>query len=296
MVELHHFRYFLAVVDHGGINAAAAALELAKPTVGQAIRELERELDVQLFQRLGRGMVPTSAGYAFIGPAKRVLRDVTAAQGALPDAAGQLHGRLEMVVSPALSTEPTARLVSEFRQAHPKVFVRIGHLHDEDASASLIREGHCEIVICHLPMPESDGLGIFEMGSQEDWVVFPPGTVLPPDDPLPLAALPDIPMVTVPRGGFPVSQIEQAIAEVGRLRPPATVLAHREARLSFVLAGVGGSFLERSIAEAGMSRGLVARATKPALKRQYGLAYDESALSPAGQAFLTMARASAPGR
>ena len=37
-VELHQVEYFLAVVDHNGINAAANALQLAQPTASQAIR------------------------------------------------------------------------------------------------------------------------------------------------------------------------------------------------------------------------------------------------------------------
>jgi DNA-binding transcriptional LysR family regulator len=290
-MQLHQVRYFLAVVDYGGINSAAATLDLAQPTVSQAIRELEKDLGVQLFHRIGRGMVLSSAGYAFVGPARRLLRDVVAAEGALPDAAGQLRGRLDIHTHPGLSVNPVSRLVGAFRRRHPKVSIRLGDLRDEETATTLLRDGHCEILVCLLPIPAVDGLKVVELGVYEAWLALPPGTELPPDDPLPLAAIPDIPLVVVPRGGAYISQIERAMAAAGRLRRPAATVQHREALLPFVLAGVGGTFLERSVAEASMSRGLVVRAIDPALSRAYGLVYDPSGVSPAGEAFVALARA-----
>jgi DNA-binding transcriptional LysR family regulator len=290
-VQLHQVRYFLAVVDYGGVNAAAATLGLAQPTVSQAIRELEKDLGVELFHRIGRGMVLSSAGHAFVGPARRLLRDVVAAEGALPDAAGQLRGRLDIHTLPALSVDPVSRLVGAFRRRHPKVSIRIGDLRDEATATTLLRDGHCEILVCHLPVPGLGGLEVVELGVYEVWLAFPPGTELPPDDPLPLAAIPDIPLVVVPRGGSYIGEIEREMAAAGRLRRPAAVVQHREARLPFVLAGVGATFLERSVAEAAVARGLVVRAIDPAVSRTYGLVYDGSGVSPAGEAFVELARA-----
>lgn len=41
--------YFLAVVDHGGVNRAAAALRVAQPSLSQAVRRLEKDLGTELF-------------------------------------------------------------------------------------------------------------------------------------------------------------------------------------------------------------------------------------------------------
>lgn len=292
-MELNQIEYFLAVVDHNGINAAATALDLAQPTISQAIRGLERDLGVQLFHRIGRGMVLTSAGHSLVGPARRILRDVVAAEGSLVDAAGRPRGRLDILATPAVSADPAARLVGAFRQEFPRVFIRLGDLRDEATGASQLREGHCEIVVCHLPLQDSDGLDTCELGTHEWWLVLPPGSP-PPPDPLPLTALPDVPHVVVPRGGSQAGEIEHAAATAGRTIRADAVLQHREARLPFVLAGVGATFLERSIAEAAAARGAVVRALEPRISRTYGLVYDSSALSPAGRAFVELARSSVP--
>ncbi|EQD82494.1 LysR family transcriptional regulator [Saccharopolyspora erythraea NRRL 2338] len=287
-VELHQVEYFLAVVDHGGINAAAVALQLAQPTVSQAIRTLERELGAQLFHRAGRGMVLTSAGAAFVGPARQILRDVVTAEGALVDADGLPRGRLDVYAAPALAVDPVAHLVGAYRQRYPNVSVRLGDFSDEDACAALIREGHCELVICHLPV-SSGGLEVRELGSREYWLVFPPGVDAPEQDPLPLAELPDVPLVAVPRGASQRTHIERALSAAGRRTRASAVVQHREALVPFVLAGVGATMLQRSVAERAAARGAVVRAVDPPLNRAYGLVYDPALLSPAGRAFLELA-------
>jgi DNA-binding transcriptional LysR family regulator len=52
-MDVRRLRYFLAVVDHGSVNKAAAALHVAQPSLSQAIRALERDLGLDLFRRVG---------------------------------------------------------------------------------------------------------------------------------------------------------------------------------------------------------------------------------------------------
>jgi DNA-binding transcriptional LysR family regulator len=288
-VQLNQVECFLAVVDHQGINAAARALGLAQPTISHTLRGLERELGVALFHRIGRGMVLSSAGHALVGPARRILRGVVAAEGALVDVTGRQRGRLDLAAMAALSVDPLAPLVGAFRRELPGVSVRVGELRDDGAAASVIREGHCEIGLCHLPVPDLDGLTVLELGVQELWLVFPPGSTPPERDPLPLSELHDEPYVIVPRGSTRADEIEEAFAAAGRAIRPAAVLQQREARLPFVLAGVGATVLERSVAEAAVARGAVVRATEPPISWPYGLVYDPAALSPAGRAFIRLA-------
>ena len=289
-MELYQVEYFLAVVDHDGIGAAASALGVAQPTISLAIRSLERELGVDLLYRVGRGTVLTSAGRGLVGPARRIVRDAVSAEGELVDAAGQHRGRLDIFVMPALAMDPVPQLIGAFRQAFPKVSIRIGDLREEESGASLIRDGHCEIVVCYLPASGTGGLEVCELGVQEYWAVFPPGTELPVDDPMPLSALPDESMVVVPKGSSAAGEVIDAITQAGRLRLPAAVVEHREARLAFVLAGVAGTFLERSIAQTAIARGAVVRRVEPRISRAYGLVYDPAALSPVGRAFVELAR------
>lgn len=59
MLSLHQLRVFLAVYEHGSLTAAADELGYAQPSISEQVRGLERTLGVQLFRRVGRGVVPT---------------------------------------------------------------------------------------------------------------------------------------------------------------------------------------------------------------------------------------------
>ena len=72
-------RTFLAVVETGGVSAAARLLNLTQPAASQQLRELERSLRVRLLDRVGGRSLPTAAGKALIEPARR-------AQAAVEDA------------------------------------------------------------------------------------------------------------------------------------------------------------------------------------------------------------------
>ncbi|TCN45145.1 DNA-binding transcriptional LysR family regulator [Rhodococcus sp. SMB37] len=290
-MEFRQIEYFLAVVENDGINGAATALGVAQPTVSQALRSLERELSVQLFHRIGRGMVLTAAGHSLIGPSRQILRDVAGVEELLTSHSAEVTGRLDLMVFPALATGPIIDLVARFRRAHPKATVRFGDLRSEGDSASVIRDGHCEFVVAHLPLENGLGLEVIELGEQEYWLAYPPGTELPPG-PVELASLPSIPMVFVPRGGGILSdEIDREMRRQGAAPRIAAVTDHREARPPMVLAGIGGSLLERSVAESVRDIAVV-RPCEPTFTRTVALAFDPMTLSKAGRAFVDLVRSS----
>lgn len=299
-VDLQKLEYFHAVRDHGSINAAAASMGVAQPTISQALRSLEREFGVELFHRIGRGMALTSAGYALVGPARRLLRDTATAASSVRDHAGNLRGALDVAVAPSLTSGLVVKLVAEVHRRWPLTRINLIELPDDISGIDQIREGHHELLITHLPQPTlararpgDPLLATLELGTQEYWVALPPGEDLglpPGDGPVPMEALSGVPLVSVPPGSSVHSgEIQAELERTGKSTPPAAVLQHREARLAFAAAGVGATFLERSMAENARVRGVVMRPTEPLLTRDYGIVYDPAGPSPVARAFLSVA-------
>lgn len=153
-MTLQQLSYFLAAAEHGSFSAAASALHLAQPSLSEQVRRLEAELGVALFQRIGRGVVPTEAGRSLREHARRVLAAVEAAREsvvAVRDLAGGVA---------AFGTWGTARyypgteIVAEFRRMYPEVRVRlVGQNSSETAEA--VRSGTLEAAMVALPIDDS---------------------------------------------------------------------------------------------------------------------------------------------
>lgn len=296
-MELQQLRYFLAVVDHGGVTRAAGFLGVAGPTVSTAVRALERDLGTPLFERIGRGMLPTSAGRALVGPARRTLRGVSAAVDAAHEEDDELRGRLEIHTLAALGIGVLPALLAEYRRRFPRVTVHLGQLTDETRTRSLLSSGRCELVMTQLPFdaeyprtPDQRPLATLELGRQEFWIALPPDAEAPDHDPISWSEIPEDPFVVVPPGDQHTTQLAQQLATHGVTPRPAVILRNREARMSFVLAGVGGAFLERSLSGLARSRGARVRAIDPPLLRAFGLVFEPTGLSPTAAAFVALAR------
>ena len=84
-------RSFLAALDHGSLLGAARALGSTQPTLGRHIAELENQLGVVLFERTGRGLLPTEmairladSARAMEGSADQLARSVSGHRRAFP--------------------------------------------------------------------------------------------------------------------------------------------------------------------------------------------------------------------
>src|SRR5690348_4523525 len=113
-MELRQAEYVLAVVDHGSFTAGAEALGVAQPSLSEAVRRLEDELDVRLFHRIGRRVELTDAGHAFEGPARRMLRERALCFDAVGAVRGLDAGTLDVVALPTLAVDPLAELIGRF--------------------------------------------------------------------------------------------------------------------------------------------------------------------------------------
>jgi DNA-binding transcriptional LysR family regulator len=152
-MTLQQLHYVLAAFEHGSFSAAAESLHMAQPSLSEQVRRLEAELGVRLFQRVGRGLVPTEAGRTLRPHAEAALAAVQAAREAV-GAVRELRGG-----TAAFGTFGTARsylgtdLVEDFRRSHPAVRVRIvGQNSSETVEA--IQAGELEAGLVVLPIDD----------------------------------------------------------------------------------------------------------------------------------------------
>lgn len=131
-MRLTQIRDFLAVVECGGVRAAARKLGVAQPTLSNSVRELEAELHVQLLGRSSRGVVLTLAGRSFHARAQVAATELRKASEEAAQTGGSVAGTVTFSMGPvgliAVLTEALARFRRQFPQACVNVVEGHGHL------------------------------------------------------------------------------------------------------------------------------------------------------------------------
>jgi len=284
-MELRQVEYVVGVVDAGTFTAAAAALHVSQPSLSQGIARLEAELGTPLFHRVGRGVVLSAAGEAFLGPARRMLREARLASESVAAVAELGSGTLDLVALPTLAADPVAVAVGRFRRAHPGVVVRIAEPEAARAVADRVSDGRAEIGLTDALAARED-LVVEHLVDQELVLVRPPRADAAP---VRTAALASIEFVTTPIGTSTRRHLDEALARTGAEATIAVETDQREAIVPLVLAGAGAALLPRAMAELAERRGAVVASVRPALRRSIALVYRPGALSPAAARFREIA-------
>jgi LysR family transcriptional regulator, cyn operon transcriptional activator len=127
-VELRHLRYFLAVAEEAHFRRAAEALHVSQPTLSLQVQELEKELGVALFDRIGRRVRLTQAGQVFRDYARRALAVLDDGKAALGEIDGMLRGSLCVGVVQTVNAYLIPPVIARFSTDYPNVRLRVEEL------------------------------------------------------------------------------------------------------------------------------------------------------------------------
>lgn len=290
-VDLRRLEYFLAVVDHGGVVKAAAAIPVAQPSLSRSLKILEDELGATLFDRSGRRLELTAVGRALVAPARQMLADVAAGRDAVEKVSRLAGGWLDVVSLPTLAMGPLADVAGAFRRRYPHVGVRVRAPKDSTDLLDMVWTGACELGLTVLPI-NSVGLAHHKLPRQVFDLVEPPNDKARPmsaDRPVARADLMDIEWVATPTGRSSRRLLERALESVGGVPNIAVETDAAEAVVPLVLAGAGAALLPRHMALQAAERGARVRAIEPPVSREIAIVCRPGALSPPAAAFIEIA-------
>lgn len=120
---IRQIQYFLAVADQGTVSGAAQNLSISQSSVTEAIRELERDLGVALFERHPRGLTITHKGQQFLRHATKILADVSDARRAFSEERSAATGSLQLGVTSLVAGYVLSDLLARYRRAYPAIDV-----------------------------------------------------------------------------------------------------------------------------------------------------------------------------
>jgi DNA-binding transcriptional LysR family regulator len=149
-MELRQLRYLIAIADEGNLGRAAAALYVSQPALSYALRRLETELGVRLFERHPGGVAPTPAGRDVIAEARRTVRQADRVTAVADRHRQGQAGVLRVGFEASGAGELTTRSRAEFARAHPDVRVEPKRF-DWGGETAALRNGDVDIAFVWLP-------------------------------------------------------------------------------------------------------------------------------------------------
>ena len=136
-MELRELAAFVAVVEEGGLSAAARRLHVSQPALSQTIGGLERELRVKLLERSSTGTRPTEAGVTLLGEAQAVLARYQQAVRAMARLTDGGEGVLRLGIPLEFPFDVLHPALAELAEEWPETKVQARHLSSAEQLAAL---------------------------------------------------------------------------------------------------------------------------------------------------------------
>lgn len=288
-MELRHIRYFLAVAEEAHFTRAAAKLGIGQPPLSQQIKDLEKEVGVQLFRRVPHGAELTPAGAAFLEEVRHMPaaaeRAIRTARRASKGETGSL--KVGFTASAAFSVV-VPKSVRDFRRAYPDVELLL----EEGNTTQLVNGLESGSIDLAFLRPGFEGSDKFQlrMLSQEPMVIaLPAGHRCAKQKSIKLADLRNEPVLLFPRaiGSKLYDTVIGACRKAGFEPLLGQVAPQIASVVNLVAAELGFSIVPSSMAQVQVN-GVVYRAIDGAAPiAQLALAFKKGATSPLVRNFIS---------
>ena len=124
-MDIHHLKVFLSVFKNRSFSKASEDLHLTQPTISSHIKALEDELEVRLFDRLGRTIVPTTEAEALQPRAAEAVESVEELKAAINLGTGAIRGELVIGASTIPGTYIIPAKAAGFRESYPDISFQV---------------------------------------------------------------------------------------------------------------------------------------------------------------------------
>lgn len=286
-MTLEQLRIFTEVAARQHITKAAAHLNMTQSAVSAAITALETRHGVTLFDRVGRSIVLNRTGQLFLKEAQAVLASARAAEAALMDLSGLMHGELSLMASQTIGGYWLSPRLAAFRRNYPgiELTIRIGNTAEV---SDAVTHGEVELGLIEWPN-ERRGISARQVALDEMIVVVAPDHPWADGRPLSPTDFPQAQWVLRERGSGTRLAFESLLQKAGLdidALDVAMVLPENEPLVGIVEAGIGATLMSRSVVAMKLENGLLTEVNIPPLPRPFFLLrHEERYRSKAADAF-----------
>ena len=171
---LDQLRILKAIVHEGSFKKAAESLYVTQPAVSLQIQNLEKQLEIAIFDRGGRKAQLTEGGKLLINYCERILGQCQEACKAIEDLNNLKGGSLIVGASQTTGTYLMPRMIGLFREKYPQVAVQL-QIHSTRRTSRSVANGQIDLAIIggQLPLELNELLEVIPYGNDELALVLP---------------------------------------------------------------------------------------------------------------------------
>src|ERR1700760_2155401 len=145
-MELRQLEYLVAVAEEANFTRGADRVHVSQSGISAQIRQLERDLGAELFDRSGRAATLTAAGEAAIGHARAMLASASALRQAVDEVNGLVRGQLTVGMVTACTVAALFDALSAFHRAYPGIEITLAEDHS-DRLVEQVRSGSADLAL-----------------------------------------------------------------------------------------------------------------------------------------------------
>ncbi|MBW7458748.1 LysR family transcriptional regulator, partial [Paenibacillus sepulcri] len=124
-MELRQLEYFRALCKELHFSKAAESIGISQPTLSQQIKVLEEEMELPLFDRLGKRIAITEAGQVLYEQCEEIFQRIEYVKDYFSEMRTQERGRLRVGVIPGAVDLLLGQMVADYHSAYPEVSLAI---------------------------------------------------------------------------------------------------------------------------------------------------------------------------
>ena len=155
-MKIVQLQYFCAVTRLHSITKAAAELYVTQPAISSAIKELEKEFSINLFNRTKNHLTLTKEGELFYQKAVVLLEQYNNTLEQLYDL-GQCKATVKIGIPPLLSTIFFPQLITDFKELYPDISFELFE-YGSIRAANMVQEGKLDLALVNMHFYEIDKL------------------------------------------------------------------------------------------------------------------------------------------
>jgi len=160
-MDIRHFKTFKSIIEEGNFSNAAMKLGYTQSTVTSQIQQLEQELSIKLFEKIGRNMVLTPFGKELIPYANELLNTVKKIKS-IGKYGENITGELKIAVAESLMSYKLQTVLSLFKEKAPNVKLSIISLNCY-AIKNILSNGEVDLGLMYDVRSQNDNLTVVKL-------------------------------------------------------------------------------------------------------------------------------------